>query len=91
MADRLPTEIQARGKHGFGVPFRQWFRGLLAPALREILGPDRLASSGLFDPDALARLVAEHLSGARDHAKLLWSLVVFEQWRGHYLGHGRLV
>jgi asparagine synthase (glutamine-hydrolysing) len=91
MEDRLPAEILSRGKHGFGVPFSPWFRGLLAPKLREILDPDRLGRIGLFDPAALARLVAEHLSGARDHARLLWSLVVFEQWRAHYLGDGRLV
>ena len=40
---------------------------------------------------AFARLVTEHLSGARDHARLLWSLVVFEQWRAHYLGDGPLM
>jgi asparagine synthase (glutamine-hydrolysing) len=91
VSDRLPREILARGKQGFGVPFPQWFRGPLAPALREILDPDRLRAVGLFDPHAVARLVAGHQSGARDHGKLLWSLVVFEQWRAHYLGDGRLV
>ena len=91
MSDRLPAEILARGKHGFGVPFGQWFRGRLAPTLREILDPGRVARAGLFGPDAVARLVDEHCSGARNHAKLLWALVVFEQWRAHYLGDGRLV
>jgi asparagine synthase (glutamine-hydrolysing) len=91
LTDRLPAEILARGKHGFGVPFGQWFRGPLAPALREILAPDRLRAAGIFDPHAVSRLVAEHQSGVRSHRKLLWSLVVFEQWRAHYLGDGRLV
>jgi asparagine synthase (glutamine-hydrolysing) len=91
MSDRLPAEILTRGKHGFGVPFGQWFRGVLAPTLRKVLEPARTAPSGIFDPDAVARLVDEHCSGARNHAKLLWSLVVFEQWRGHYLGDRRLV
>jgi hypothetical protein len=44
-----------------------------------------------FEPRAVARLVAEHQAGARDHGKLLWSLVVFEQWRAHHPGAGRLV
>jgi len=91
MADRLPAEILARGKHGFGVPFSPWFRGVLAPMVREILGPDRVGRSGLFDPGAVARMVEEHVSGARNHAKLLWALIVFEQWRVHYLGDARLV
>jgi asparagine synthase (glutamine-hydrolysing) len=91
LTDRLPAEILARGKHGFGVPFGQWFRGPLAPTLREILAPDRLRAVGIFDPHAVSRLVTEHQAGIRNHRKLLWSLLVFEQWRAHYLGDGRLV
>jgi asparagine synthase (glutamine-hydrolysing) len=91
LTDRLPAEILSRGKHGFGVPFGEWFRGPLAPLLREILDPDRLRAVGLFDPLAVGRLVTEHQTGARNHRKLLWSLVVFEQWRAHYLGDARLV
>ena len=91
LTDRLPREILARGKHGFGVPFGDWFRGPLAPMLRTILDPGRLRAVGLFDPHAVGALVTEHQSGVRNHRKLLWSLVVFEQWRAHYLGDGRLV
>jgi asparagine synthase (glutamine-hydrolysing) len=90
VADRLPPEILARGKHGFGVPFDEWFRGPLAPMLREILSPDRIRAVGLFDAAAVARLVDEHVAGAGSHRKLLWSLVAFEQWRVHYLGDARL-
>src|SRR5204863_8186374 len=68
VSDRLPPEILARGKHGFGVPFGEWFRGPLAPALREILGPDRLRAGGLLDPAAVSRLVDEHVARARAHA-----------------------
>ena len=91
VADRLPAPILARGKHGFGVPFGPWFRGPLAGALGEILAPDRVGAGGLFEPRAVARLVAEHGAGARDHRKILWSLVAFERWRAHYLGDGPLV
>ena len=91
VSDRLPPEILARGKHGFGVPFGEWFRGPLAPTLREILRPDRVRAVGLFDPTAVARLVDEHVVGVRNHRKLLWSLIAFEQWRAHYLGDARLV
>jgi asparagine synthase (glutamine-hydrolysing) len=86
LVDRLPPEILARGKQGFGVPFAAWFRGPLAPLLRETLAHDRLAAAGLFDARAVGRLVAEHLAGKRDHARVLWSLFVFERWRAAHLG-----
>jgi hypothetical protein len=45
----------------------------------------------VFDPISIGRLVAEHGAGARDHARTLWALLVFESWRTHYLGEGCLV
>jgi asparagine synthase (glutamine-hydrolysing) len=86
LSDRLPTEILGRDKHGFGVPFGAWFRGPLAAPLREILEPARIRAAGIFDADAVERLVGEHLRGFRDHRKLLWALVVFELWRCHHPG-----
>src|SRR5713101_2447273 len=46
LADRLPPEILARGKQGFGVPFDIWFRGPLADTVKEALAPDRIARGG---------------------------------------------
>jgi hypothetical protein len=45
----------------------------------------------VLDPAAVGRLVTEHRSGARDRARILWALLVFESWRTHYLGEGALV
>jgi asparagine synthase (glutamine-hydrolysing) len=91
LVDRLPPEILERGKQGFRVPFGEWFRGPLAGTLDDTLAPDRLASEGLFDVRAVRRLVAEHLSGRRDHASVLWSLYTFERWAAEHLGGGRLL
>ena len=91
LADRLPPEIAARGKQGFSVPLGAWLRGPLAPVLHELLAESRLRAAGVLDPVAVGRLVAEHGSGARDHARILWALLVFESWRTHYLGEGALV
>jgi asparagine synthase (glutamine-hydrolysing) len=88
LADRLPPAILRRGKKGFGVPFGDWFRGPLAPLLREILADDRMRRGGLFDQGAVSRLVDEHIAGVRDHDSVLWSLVAFELWRLEYLGDG---
>ncbi|OLC15998.1 MAG: asparagine synthase (glutamine-hydrolyzing) [Candidatus Rokubacteria bacterium 13_1_40CM_69_27] len=89
LVDRLPPEIRARGKQGFGVPFGAWFRGPLAGALREILSPERMRAGGVFDPGAVERLVTEHIAGRRDQRKVLWALVVFELWRSAHLDQGR--
>jgi asparagine synthase (glutamine-hydrolysing) len=88
LADRLPREILARGKQGFGVPMGEWLRGPLEGFLRGALSPERLRRGGTFDPGRIQRLVAEHVSGRASHRKLLWSLLVFELWREEHLGAG---
>jgi asparagine synthase (glutamine-hydrolysing) len=91
LADRLPPEILRRRKQGFGVPMGSWLRGPLAPVLDQLLAGTRLRASGVFDPAAVRRLVSEHAARERDHARILWALLVFESWRSHYLGEGPLV
>ena len=88
MTDRLPPEILGRGKQGFCVPFGAWFRGPLAGTLAEVLAPDRLRAGGVLDAETVGRLVVEHVSGARDHQRILWALLVFETWRAHHFGTG---
>jgi asparagine synthase (glutamine-hydrolysing) len=88
LADRLPPEIRARGKQGFGVPLGSWFRGPLAGILTETLAPDRLRAGGMLDATAVGHLVREHLAGTRNHGRILWALLVFERWRAQHVGGG---
>jgi hypothetical protein len=40
---------------------------------------------GWFEPAFVERAMREHLSGARDHRKVLYSLLVLEHWRRRWL------
>lgn len=80
----LPAELFTRPKQGFGVPIRQWFRGPLTPALRDVLREGWLTSSGYFRPGVVADLVDEHASGRRNHENFLWATYTFEQWYSRY-------
>jgi asparagine synthase (glutamine-hydrolysing) len=77
---RLPPEILKRSKKGFGIPVARWLRGPLSALLEELLGTDRLARQGLFRPEEVARLVAEHRTGTHNHRKPLWTLLMFQLW-----------
>ena len=81
----VPEVILNRRKQGFGVPLGIWMRGPLREVLETRLNPRAVARVGLFDPRTTARLMAEHVSGARDHQKILWALLMFDAWRERYL------
>jgi asparagine synthase (glutamine-hydrolysing) len=75
LAGDLPTGI-AKSAHATTRPTRQAWTALL----EETLAPDRVAAHGIFRPETIARLRAEHLAGKRDHAARLWSLALATRW-----------
>ena len=78
MRPRLPAEILDGKKRGFDTPLAAWIRGPLAASTLDAL---KALPSEWFERDVLLARHAEHLSGARDHSRLLWSLLVLEHWR----------
>jgi asparagine synthase (glutamine-hydrolysing) len=85
MKDKLPRQIVGRGKKGFGIPVAKWFKGDLRDLLQDTLAEGRLRQQGIFRPQAVARLVDQHLRGTKDNRKPLWTLFMFQQWFHHYL------
>ncbi len=85
---RLPKRVIERSKKGFGIPVARWLRGPLRSLLDDLLGFERLDRQGIFRPAVVARIVAEHQSGARDHRKPLWTLLIFQLWYDHWLRGG---
>jgi asparagine synthase (glutamine-hydrolysing) len=81
----VPREILDRPKQGFGVPVGHWFRGELRDAFGDILGSPHARQRGYFDLRFVDRVLAEHLSGRRDHSWQLWMLLVFELWNRQYV------
>jgi asparagine synthase (glutamine-hydrolysing) len=80
-----PERARRAGKHGFTIPADPWFRGPLAPYLREVLFDERARARGYFDSGAVARLVDDHVSGRRIWDRALWMLLSFELWHRVYV------
>ncbi len=86
--DLLPPAILARGKQGFAVPVERWFRGEFGSFVATTLSRAAIERRGLFDADAVARLVTLATTpGARDRyaGRLVWALLVFELWARAFL------
>lgn len=76
----VPAEILNHRKQGFESPMAAWLRTDLSAYAREILGPERLGATGLFDEAAIARLLDDHLCGRRKNNRALFSLIMFQEW-----------
>ena len=76
----LPHDIVHRGKQGFVMPLSEWIAGTLKDDVERSLDAQALGRRGLFRPQALQRLLAEHQRGRRNHAGRLWALMTLERW-----------
>ena len=81
LSRHLPLEIFRGAKRGFGLPIDEWFRGGLRGALMKYTDVERLRKGGLVDPQAVARIRDDHLSGRRNYGRKLHALVAWEVWR----------
>lgn len=76
----VPDAALDGSKRGFELPVASWLRTDLAPFAREILLDPEATGRGWTRPDAVAALLEEHVSGAADHGRKLWALLVLELW-----------
>jgi asparagine synthase (glutamine-hydrolysing) len=82
LADQLmPAPLARAAKIAQTVPIRDWFRGPLLGLLRARLGRAELAAGGIFDPEAVHRLIDEHAAGVASHEWLLWSILSTTVWQ----------
>jgi asparagine synthase (glutamine-hydrolysing) len=77
----LPPRFLKRKKRGFAANVvDEWFHSSLNGELREVLLDESSLMYGLLNPKPVRRLLENHQSGRQDNHKLLFSLVMIEQW-----------
>jgi asparagine synthase (glutamine-hydrolysing) len=81
----LPREIVRGKKRGFSIPAAAWLRGELERFARETLSADTLRRQGFFRPEAVTRLLDDHVAGREDLSRQLWGLLAFTLWHERHV------
>ncbi len=77
----LPARVLKRKKRGFAANVvDDWFRLSLDGKISEVLLDKSSLLFELLKPAPVHKLLGAHQSGGQDNHKLLFSLVMFEQW-----------
>ncbi len=88
---RTPDDILDRRKSGFDYPVSEWFRRPESALPGRLRNASAARESGVLDWASIETMLARHLSGEKDHAQELWSVVMFDGflsgragWRADY-------
>jgi asparagine synthase (glutamine-hydrolysing) len=77
----LPPEVLSRKKKGFAVNVvDDWFRGTMKGKMEAILMDSKSLIYQYLRPEVVRKIFSQHQSGQSDSHKVLFSLVVFEEW-----------
>ena len=75
----LPEEIVGRKKHGFQIPVDKLLRKELREILRDLTSQEFLSRQTIFDPPAVAALIARWEADP-SLARTVWKLLCFQVW-----------
>ena len=84
LGDRLPVELLAAPKRGFGLPLETWWRGPLRELVRDTLLSAKARQRGITNARKVEEIIEEHESGRRNNAFFLYLLIVLELWLLEY-------
>lgn len=80
VSKHLPPSTIRKGKQGFSVPLRDWFRGQLSTLTKDYLLAGGNLPEHLFRRPTVERILKEHQNGIVDHANKIWLLMAYAAW-----------
>ncbi|MEM9706386.1 MAG: asparagine synthase (glutamine-hydrolyzing) [Pseudomonadota bacterium] len=75
--ERLAAPIATAPKRGFAPPLAAWLRNKSGPMTR-LYDSSLWSLSGLFNSNAVHKMIKTHQSGRRDYSQALWTVIMFD-------------
>jgi len=80
MRDKLPASVTRRGKEGFDIPAHHWLRTTLKPLLEETINRRTVEQAGIFQWEAIDRVLRAHFERRANLGYHLWGLLLLFLW-----------
>jgi len=89
----LPDIVLSHKKTGFSIPLGEWFRNELKPLALETLSKSKLQAAGILDHIFVDKILMQHMSGYRDHHRLIWLFLMVQLWYENWIAkrHDKIV
>ena len=80
-AKKVPHTCVYRQKEGFSIPIKNWLSTEFRSLIEDYLAPRQIKQEGIFQVQQLNQLKEDHFSGKANHSHILWTILVFQDWR----------
>ncbi|MCM3639281.1 asparagine synthase (glutamine-hydrolyzing) [Sporosarcina luteola] len=84
-SDLLPNKILTAKKRGFEIPLAEWFKTELKELVVSSLTRETVEKVNLVHFDTVETIIEEHMKSKKNHANLIWSLIVLHKWHENFL------
>lgn len=81
----LPKDVIYRPKTGFGAPVRKWITEDLKKTIEEKLSEIQIRKRGLFNYNAVQKLIKDNQAGKVDASYIIWGLLAIESWMTQFV------
>lgn len=81
----LPKDVIYRPKTGFGAPVRKWITEDLKKTIDEKLSEIQIRKRGLFNYNAVQKLIKDNQAGKVDASYIIWGLLAIESWMTQFV------
>lgn len=90
MRGRLPERVRTRkDKIGFATPDRDLLMTGEGKSFAEsIITSESFRSRPYWDAEKVEEMLKEHLSGRKNHAGVIWKLIIVELWLRRFIDAG---
>ena len=88
MQSVLPREVLEQPKAGFAAPVDYWLAHDLKEMVDDLLSESQIRSRGLFRPEQVRSLIAEHRRGTQDWSMQIWQFLTLELWSRTFVDGG---
>ena len=76
----LPKRLINKNKMGFNIPMRDWLKNRLKNWSEEVLFSNKNVFEEFIDQEKVKNIWNEHQKSKLDRSKILWNLIVFNNW-----------
>ena len=77
----IDLNLISKEKKGFAIPINHWLKNGLRNISNDLIYSDILKNDEYVDHNKIKIIWNQHLQNKQDHSKIIWSLLIYLQWK----------